>query len=219
MQLPEPPMLCLVTDRRRCLGRPIEQVAEAAVIGGVDIVQLREKDLPADQLLGLAERLRSITAGKALLFINDRVDVAMAAGADGVQLGERSVPVGAARRAGGDSLIIGRSVHDVEGAMDAMRAEADLLVFGAVFATVSHPRVRPRGVGALRDLARLGVSPFLGIGGITAQNAASVVEAGAAGAAVITAITESPDPQGAARLIRSEMAQARRRSDAEAVPA
>ena len=138
-------MLCLVTDRRRSLGRPVEAVVEAAVKGGVDIVQLRERELPAASLLDLAVRLRSITAGRALLFVNDRVDVALAAGADGVQLGERSIPVEAARRACGDSLIVGRSVHSVEGAVEANRAGADLLVFGTVFATSSHPGVRPLG--------------------------------------------------------------------------
>lgn len=201
-------MLCLVTDRRRCGGRPIEEVVEAALSGGVDIVQLREKDMPAGPLLDLAHRLRRITASRASLFVNDRIDVALAAGADGVQLGEDGIPVETARSLAGDGLLIGRSVHSVESALDAGRAGADVVVFGTVFATASHPHVQPGGVGPLAELSRHGGAPFLGIGGITAENAGAVVEAGASGAAVITAITESPDPEKAAGAMKQAMAGA-----------
>ena len=149
-------MLCLVTDRRRCGGRALEAVVEAAVDGGVDIVQLREKDMAAGPLLDLALRLRRITALRARLFVNDRVDVALAAGADGVQLGEDGIPVETARSLAGDGLLIGRSVHSVESALDASRAGADVVVFGTVFATASHPHVRPGGVGPLAELSRHG---------------------------------------------------------------
>ncbi len=212
MRLQEPPLLCLVTDRRRCGGRPLEEVVEAAVSGGVDIVQLREKDMPAGPLLDLARRLRSITASRASLFVNDRVDVALAAGADGVQLGEESIPVEAARSLAGGTLTIGRSVHSVESALHASRAGADMVVFGTVFATASHPHAQPSGVDPLEELSRHDVVPFLGIGGITAGNVGSVVEAGASGAAVITAITESPDPLEAARAFRRAITDAWRRT-------
>ena len=104
-------MLCLVTDRRRCAGRPLEEVVEAAVSGGVDIVQLREKDMTAGRLLDLALALRRITESRASLFVNDRVDVALACYADGVQLGEDSIPVEAAR-----DLVRGRYPHRQVGA-------------------------------------------------------------------------------------------------------
>ena len=200
-------MLCLVTDRRRCGGRALEAVVEAAVDGGVDIVQLREKDMAAGPLLDLALRLRRITAPRARLFVNDRVDVALAAGADGVQLGEDGIPVETARSLAGD-ILIGRSAHSVESALDAGRAGADVVVFGTVFATASHPHVQPGGVGPLAELSRHGGAPFLGIGGITAENVGAVVEAGASGAAVITAITESPDPGEAAGAMKRAMAGA-----------
>ena len=220
MRLQEPPLLCLVTDRRRCGGRPLEEVVEAAVSGGVDIVQLREKDMPAGPLLDLALRLRHVTASRASLFVNDRIDVALASDADGVQLGESSIPVEAAQSLVGGDLLIGRSVHAVESAIDAVesaidasRAGADMLVFGTVFATASHPNQRPCGVTPLAELSRHDSVPFLGIGGITAGNVGAVVDAGASGAAVITAITESPsDPQEAARSLRRAMTDAWRRT-------
>ena len=208
MRLPEPPLLCLVTDRRRCAGRPFDDVVDAAVSGGVDIVQLREKDMASGPLLELARRLRSVTASRASLFVNDRIDVALASGADGVQLTEHSIPVETARGIVGDSLLIGRSVHGVGAALDASRAGADMLVFGTVFATASHPNEPPSGVGPLAELSRHDVAPFLGIGGITPDNAGDVVGAGASGAAVITAITESPNPEEAARAMKQTMMDA-----------
>ena len=208
MRLPEPPMLCLVTDRRRCAGRSIEEVVDAAVSGGVDIVQLREKDLASGALLDLARRLRAVIASRARLFVNDRIDVALACDADGVQLGEDSIPVEAARSIAGGNLLVGRSVHSVESALDASRDGADMLVFGTVFATASHSRQRPSGVGPLRELSRHDIVPVLGIGGITPDNAGDVVGAGASGAAVITAITESPNPEEAGRAMKQTMMDA-----------
>ena len=220
MRLPQPPILCLVTDRRRCGGRPLEEVVDAAVSGGVDIVQLREKDMASGPLLDLALRLRSITASRALLFVNDRVDVALASGADGVQLAENSLPVEAARSIAGNALRVGRSVHSVGAALDASRAGADVLVFGTVFATASHPDQTPTGVGPLAELSRHATVPVLGIGGIMHDNVRQVLEAGASGAAVITAITESPDPHEAARELRRAMTDAWKQArSTEGVPA
>ena len=208
MRLPEPPILCLVTDRRRCGGRPLEEIVDAAVSGGADIVQLREKDMPAGQLLELALRIRDITDSKAGLFVNDRIDVALACEADGVQLGAESIPVEAARDLVRGDLLIGRSVHAVDSAIDASLAGADLLIFGAVFATATHPGRPPGGVGPLAELSRHDTAPVLGIGGIAPGNVGQVVDAGASGAAVITAITESHDPQEAARALKQAMAGA-----------
>ena len=207
-------MLSLVTDRSRCAGRPLEDVVEAAVSGGVDIVQLREKDMPAGPLLDLALRIRDITAARASLFVNDRVDVALACDADGVQLGENSIPVETARDLVGGDLLIGRSVHAVDSGIDATHAGADLLVFGTVFATASHPGQPPSGVGPLAELSLHDTAPVLGIGGITPGNVGQVVKAGASGAAVITAITESPDPREAARKLKQAMTDAWKRARA-----
>ena len=198
------PCLCLVTDLRLCqldLGE-LESKVAGAVRGGVNVVQLREKDLPGGPLLEVAERLRRLTEGSALLFINERVDVAVACGADGVQLGEQGMPVGAARRVAGENVLIGRSVHSVEGAVEAERAGADLLLLGSTFATDSHAGVKPSGPHLLSRIAdRLSI-PLLGIGGIGAANVGQVIDGGGSGAAVISAILGSGNPEGAAREMK-----------------
>jgi thiamine-phosphate pyrophosphorylase len=201
------PALCLVTDRHRCTGRPLEDVVVQAVEGGVGMVQLRERDLSADALFAVAKRIREITRGRALFFVNDRVDVALAVGADGVQLPESGLPVEAVRRVAGDRLLVGRSVHDVEGAVAAEADGADLLIAGSVFATASHPGHEPERIELLHKLSeRVGV-PYLGIGGVTMENVGVVMEAGASGVAVITAVTESDDPQLAAHDLAGKISR------------
>ncbi len=207
------PCLCLVTDRRQCEGRPLDEVVRQAVEGGVNMVQLREKDMPARELLALAEKLRKVTEGRALLFVNDRLDVALACGADGAQLGEEGLPVEAARRVAGSRLLLGRSVHSAEGASDAEAKGADLLIVGTIFPTGSHPGAEAAGVRLLEQTRERVEVPFLAIGGVNAENVASVIRAGASGAAVITAITKSADPMRASRALmeRIEDAWASRR--------
>ena len=211
------PCLCLVTDRRSCAGRPLSEVVARAVDGGVNMVQLREKDLPVSQLLELALQLRDITAGRALLFVNDRVDVALACAADGVQLGEQGMPVDAARDVAGRRLLIGRSVHSVEGAVAAQREGADLLVVGTIFPSESHPGAPAAGLALLRGVGNATRIPFLAIGGLNAGNVASAAAAGAHGAAVITAITRSPNPRRAASRLLAQMNTVRVRSEGEQV--
>ena len=206
------PVLCLVTDRRLCRGRELEQVVEAAVEGGCGMVQLREKDLPAGKLLDLAVRLRSITSGRALLIVNDRVDVALAAGADGVQLPEDGLAVGAARQAGGN-MLVGRSVHSVAGGVQAVADGADFLVAGSVFATASHPGASPQGLALVGGLADAVDAPVIGIGGIDGGNVDLVMRSGAYGVAVIRAISESESPEAAARELKRRMVLAWERSD------
>jgi thiamine-phosphate pyrophosphorylase len=183
-------------------------VVDAAVRGGVNLVQLREKDMAASRLLALAKRLRNLTKGRALLFINERIDVALACGADGVQLGEEALPLEADRRVSGSRLLLGRSVHSVESAATAEAAGADLLLLGTIFPTESHPGVAAGGLELLERVRRHVGLPFLAIGGVNADTVASVIGAGASGAAVITAITRSPEPDSAAREIMAEMAAA-----------
>ena len=107
----------LVTDRRRLRGRSLDQVVSLAVEGGVNVVQLREKDLPGGELYKLALNLRTITAGRALLLVNDRIDVALAANADGVHLPEHGLPAREVRTLVAEDTIVGRSVHSVEAAV------------------------------------------------------------------------------------------------------
>ena len=199
------PLLCLVTDRLRCNGRPLEDVVDAAVEGGVGMVQLREKDLPAAELYPLALRLKNVTGGRALLFINDRVDLALAVKADGVQLGENALPIEAARQVAGRTMLLARSVHSVAGALDAEARGADLLTLGTVFPTASHPGAYTGGLSLIREVAAAVSVPFLGIGGIDSSNTEQVIAAGASGASVITAITTAEDPAAAASSLVESM--------------
>ena len=199
------PVLCLVTDRRLCRGRELEQVVEAAVEGGCGMVQLREKDLKAGKLLDLAVRLRSITSGRALLIVNDRVDVALAAGADGVQLPEDGLPVEAARQVGGN-MLVGRSVHSVAGGVQAVGGGGRFPGCGQRVCHGIASRGRsPQGLGLISGLAGTVDAPVIGIGGIDGGNVESVVRSGASGVAVIRAISESESPEQAARDLKRRM--------------
>lgn len=175
-----------------------------ALDGGVNLVQIREKDLPGALLLALARRLRELTRERALLFVNERVDVALACAADGVQLGEEGVPVEAARRVA-PGLLVGRSVHSVEGALEAQEQGADLLIVGPIFPTGSHPVASAAGIRLLAAVAERVRTPCLAIGGVIPENVASVMAAGAWGAAVISAILGAPDPHRAAGALREAM--------------
>ena len=201
MPLPRP-ILCLVTDQPALGDRPLPEAVERAVAGGVNVVQLRDKHLPARELLALARRLRAVTEGRALLFVNDRVDVALAADADGAQLPEAGLPVEDARRMAGDRLLVGRSAHSVRGAVEAAEQGADLVQIGTVFPSQTHPGREAVGVGIVAMAARWVPAPVVGIGGITAGNAGEVIASGAAGVAVVRAILASERPEEAAASLK-----------------
>ncbi|MYA61268.1 MAG: thiamine phosphate synthase [Dehalococcoidia bacterium] len=202
------PCLCLVTDRGRTASDDIVNTARGAVAGGVGMVQLRDKDCPAAEMLSLARELRSVTEGRALLIVNDRVDIALLSGADGVQLGENGLDAASARRLVGSEMLIGRSVHSVEGAVKAESSGADFLVLGTIFETASHPGADTGGLKLVRDVTdRIGI-PVIGIGGISKSNVAGLVESGAAGAAVITAVSMAADPKAASLNILEAMRHA-----------
>ena len=207
-ELPHP-ALCLVTDRRVCPADELPGRVSAAISGGVDIVQLRDKEESGGALLELATALCEVTRGSAILLVNERADVAAACGANGVQLGESAMPTDAVRPILPENSIIGRSVHSVDGATEAQASGADFLLVGTMFATRSHPGEEPSGPGLLERIRAAGVdAPLLGIGGITADNVAQVIRAGADGAAVITAILASADPEQEASRIKSAMQDA-----------
>ena len=196
--LPQP-ILCLVTDRRLCVDMPLVRKVALAVEGGVNMVQLREKDLLGGRLLELAHELREAVDERALLMINERADVALASGADGVHLGEEGLEPSVARCVVGEDICIGRSVHSVDKALEAQDQGADYLIAGAIFDTGSHPGFRAAGAGFLEELGSTVSIPYLGIGGINLSNAGKVMGAGASGAAVIRAILASDRPKEAAR--------------------
>jgi thiamine-phosphate pyrophosphorylase len=207
--LPQP-CLCLVTDRSVTDGDLAELVDRAAqaVQGGVDLVQLREKDLPAGELLGLAASLMDAISGRARLIINGRADLALAAGAQGVQLGEDGPPVSAARKTLGDRALIGRSVHSESAASQAVADGANFLIVGTMFASRSHPSEEPAGTELMRQISRNSGLPLIGIGGITPENAPEVIQAGGSGVAVITSILAASDPEATAKRLREAICEA-----------
>lgn len=191
--------LHVVSDRRLTAGIGIVPALSEASRGGAAAIHLREPDLPAGELLRLARELRHALQPGTLLIVNDRVDVAVLAKADAVQLGESGLPVRDARRLLPPGVLIGRSVHSLDGAMQAERDGADYLLVGTVFASRSHPGGETVGVELIRDVrARAGI-PIIAIGGIDGTNARGVLEAGAVGVAVIASVLGAPDIYEAAR--------------------
>lgn len=201
----EAPCLCLVADTSVVSADELAQRVSAAVSGGVGLLQIRAKELPGGQLLSLASELKAAIGGRAALIVNERVDVAVAAVADGVQLGEEALPVAKARKLLSDGAIIGRSVHSVEGAVRAEAAGADVLVVGTMFSTGSHPGVDPAGPSLMREISLRCSIPLIGIGGINSINLAEVVTAGASGVAVIRSILAAPDPREAAEELKTAL--------------
>ena len=199
------PSLMLITDRSRLRGRPLEEVASQAADGGVTAVQLREKDLSGGELYDLAVTVHAVLRGRALLLVNDRVDVAIAAGADGVHLPEHTLPLRKLRDYVGDACIVGRSVHSVEAAVQAEQEGADYVLAGAVYESRSHPGQPPAGPALVRAVAEAVHVPVLAVGGITPDRVAEVIEAGADGVAVISAVLDADDPKAAARALREAL--------------
>jgi len=180
----------VVTDRKALAHRKIEGAIEEALQGGVRAVQVREKDLGIRDLLNLAYRIRRLTSEyKARLFINDRVDVALVAGADGVHLGQQGIPPYAAKNMSMGDLVVGVSTHSLAEAVAAENEGADFITFGPVYETPSK-RIygRPLGPGLLKKVCGTVSIPVFAIGGIGLERMKEVRDSGAAGAAVISAI-------------------------------
>lgn len=200
--------LYLISDRKLVPGGSnLLETIEQALIGGVRALQLREKDLPSDELYRLALDLKSLTDRYgASLLINDRIDVAMAVGADGVHLGEHSLPTSAARRILGNKAIIGRSTHRVEDIERAAAEGADFVTFSPIYFTPSKALYgEPQGVDALRRACAASPLPVLALGGIRQDRIREVRSAGAAGIALISALLKADHPASAARSLLAEM--------------
>jgi len=184
-----------------------EHVLPAALSGGVDMVQLRDKELDDDSLLEAAARFRSVCAEQGALFwLNDRPDLAVAAGADGVHVGQDDEPPGAVRERAGDELLIGLSTHSPEQFDAALRSEADQLSVGPVWETPTKQGRPATGLGYVRHAAeRGGARPWFAIGGIDEGNVREVVSAGASRIVVVRAIRDAADPEAAARRLREAL--------------
>jgi thiamine-phosphate pyrophosphorylase len=202
--------LTLVTDRTLTRGRDLAAVVTECLAAGLPAVQAREKDLGAAELSTLCQRLREATrAHGAWLVVNDRVDVALAVGADAVQRTHTSLPVDQVRRIAGTRLAIGASVHSMEDAVDAEMRGADWIVFGPVYDTPSKRRWgAPQGLGRLSKVAATVRVPVVAIGGVTPDRVAAVRAAGAAGVAAIAAILDTESPADATKRFLDALAAA-----------
>jgi thiamine-phosphate pyrophosphorylase len=189
-------------------GGDIEEAVRQAVAGGVNLVQLREPNADAGELLSLTRMLMAVTRGRALLLVNDRIDVANAAEIDGVQIPENGLPTRSARGLIGRYNVIGRSVHDLPSARAAIDEGADFALVGTIYKSTSHPDVKPAGVKLIEDITRDSSFPVLAIGGITADKVEEVIKAGAAGVACISAIAGAEDTKAAAEELSKALKDA-----------
>ena len=194
--------LYLVTGARPG-GRPLAEVVEPALAGGVDLVQLRCKQESDEEILAAAATLRALCdAAGALMIVNDRPDLAVRAGADGVHVGQDDMPVARAREIAGPDLVVGLSTH-APAEIDA--ADADYIGVGPVHATPTKPGRPAVGLDLVRHAAAHAEMPWFAIGGIDPRSVRAVVEAGATRIAVVRAITEADDPGAAARALRAAL--------------
>lgn len=196
--------LYVVTDRELSRGRSDAEVARLAYEGGADVVQLRMKNADGREMLEQANLIRQCADEMCKLFIiDDRVDIAMASGADGVHLGQSDIPLADARRLMGDDAIIGISVDSVEEAVAAQEGGADYVGVGAVFRTGTKPDAQQGvGLGAVFEVRQAVDIPVVAIGGINRGNIQDVIRAGADAAAVVSAVVAQDDVRAAAHELR-----------------
>jgi thiamine-phosphate pyrophosphorylase len=200
--------LCLVTDRTQTRGRDLTAVVGECLAAGLPAVQVREKDLGAADLTFVCRRLRALTLDRqALLIVNDRVDVALAVGADAVQRTSTSLPIEDIRAIADKRLRIGVSVHSLEEAVEAELKGADWVVFGPVYDTPSKRAYGPpQGVARLERVAATVRLPVIAIGGINPERVREVQQGGARGVAVISAILAAESPGDATRRFLEALA-------------
>jgi thiamine-phosphate diphosphorylase len=204
------PSLYVVLDRTAARGRDLVELLALALAGGTRMIQLREKEWPSGRVLPLAEKLRAACATAGATFIvNDRVDLALAVGADGVHLGQDDLPARAARPLLRPGMILGISTHSVEQARAAQADGADYVAVGSMFATTSKADFQLVGPDLMRKLRGEIRVPLVGIGGITPDNVAEVIQAGADGVAVISAVCAAADPKAAAARFLTQIRAAR----------
>ncbi len=206
--------LYLVTDAPSSQGRSFAEVIRAAVAGGVDLVQYRDKAASAREYFQRAQELQALCRQLGVpLLLNDHVDIAALLGADGIHLGQDDIPLAQARRLLGAEATIGVSTHEVGEAEEAIREGADYINIGPVFPTRTKDLPLAKvgiGLGLVTEIVKLSRVPVTTMGGIGLSNAAQVIAAGADRVAVVTALTKAPDIAAAARelkaLVRREKA-------------
>ncbi len=199
--------LYLVTDRTLSRGRTTCEIVREAIAGGVTCVQLREKNCTTREFVAEARLLKDVLAGTGIpLIINDRLDVALAVGAEGLHLGQQDMPIADARRIAGSGMIIGVSAECLEDARRAEAEGADYIGISPVFATSTKAdAAAPLGLAGLRQIRAAVKLPLVGIGGIGLENAHAVMHAGADGVAVVSAIVAASCPRTAAAALKKQL--------------
>ena len=212
--------LYLVTERSLARGRSIAWLVEAAVRGGVTAVQLREKSCPTSDFVQLGRELKKLLASHQVpLIVNDRVDLALEIGADGVHIGQHDMDPERARRLLGPDAIIGLSIETVEQARAAVSLDVDYLGVGPVFATATKmDAAPPLGLAALAQVRAISRHRVVAIGGIGLENARQAIHSGADGVAVVSAICAAGDPERAARDLRQSIDAALRTRPPSSAP-
>jgi thiamine-phosphate pyrophosphorylase len=202
--------LCVITDQGLSRGRRFEEVVQAAIRGGAQMIQFRDKELSDGQFYREALKLKALTREAGVLFIiNDRADVALSAGADGIHLGDQDLPLKEARRLLGPELIVGASAQTPSEVHHAQEAGADYLGVGAIFPTGTKKDAVHVGTERLVQLRPVAKIPILAIGGITEDNAEQAIQAGADGLAVISAVVSAEDIALATARLLNRVRQAR----------
>ncbi|MGB5931814.1 MAG: thiamine phosphate synthase [Anaerolineae bacterium] len=204
--------LYVITDAKLSRGRSHLEVAQATIEGGASIIQFRDKQMSTRQLVETARKIKELTDEASIpLIINDRLDVALAVDADGVHVGQDDMPAALARQLIGPHKILGVSASTVEEALQAEREGADYVSASPVFTTPTKPDAPPpTGLEGLKAIVEAVNLPVIAIGGINEKNAAEVIEAGAQGIAVISAVISAPDIVAAARYLRETVEAARK---------
>jgi thiamine-phosphate pyrophosphorylase len=199
--------LYLVTDRSLSKGRSLEWVVEQAVKGGVTMVQLREKDCSTNDFIELAIRLKQILKQYDVpLIINDRLDIVLASDAEGLHIGQSDMSYHIARKLLGYKKIIGLSVETISQAKEANLLDVDYIGISPVFSTATKTDINtPLGLEGIQEIASFTKHPIVGIGGIHVGNVKAVMNAGANGVAVVSAIVSANDPEKAALLIKQQI--------------
>lgn len=199
--------LYLVTDRQLLLGRDLEWIVEEAVKGGVTMVQLREKDCTTRKFIELALRMKqTLSPYQVPLIINDRVDVALASDADGLHIGQSDMPYEMARRLLGRKKIIGLSVENMDQVYEVNGYDVDYIGISPVFSTPTKTdTAQPFGLEGIRQVMEISKHPAVAIGGINSQNTRDVIQAGANGIAVVSAICSADNPREAAIVLKDRV--------------
>lgn len=196
--------LYLVTDRSLCLGRPLIHIVEEAIKGGVTLVQLREKECSSREFYELAIALKKLlTPYQIPLIINDRLDIALACDAEGLHIGQSDLPYSVARKLLGKEKIIGLSVENMEDVIEANLLDVDYIGISPVFNTTTKTDTATAlGLEGVQEITRLSKHPSVGIGGINRSNAGDIIQAGADGISVVSAIVSAEDPQASAQELK-----------------